>query len=56
MLFDELYYNPVFIGHLPLAAPHWLFNPEKLLALDKQALSFTFSFHNPTREGLELMK
>ena len=56
MLFDELCRNPVFVGQLPLAAPRWLFNPEKLLASDKQASSITFSFHDPTGEGLELMK
>ena len=56
MLFDELCQNPVFIGHLPLAAPRWLFNPDKLLASDKQASSITFSFHDPTGERLELMK
>ena len=56
MLFDELCRNPVFVGHLPLAAPRWLFNPEKLLTSNKQASSITFSFHNPTGEGLELMK
>ena len=56
MLFDELCCNLVFIGQLPLAAPHWLFNPNKLLASDKQASSITFSFHDPTGEGLELMK
>ena len=56
MLFDKLCCNLVFIGCLPLTAPHWLFNPEKLLASDKQASSITFSFHDLTREGLELMK
>ena len=56
MLFDELCRNPVFVGHLPLATPRWLFNPEKLLSSDKQASSITFSFHDPTGEGLELMK
>ena len=56
MLYDELCHNPVFVGRLPLAAPRWLFNPEKLLASDKQASSITFSFHDPTGEGLELMK
>ena len=56
MLFDELCRNPVFVGRLPLAAPRWLFNPDKLLSSDKQASSITFSFHNPTGEGLELMK
>ena len=56
MLFDELCQNPVFVGRLPLAAPRWLFNPERLLASDKQASSITFSFHDPTGEGLELMK
>ena len=56
MLFDELCRNPVFIGRLPLAAPRWLFNPDKLLESDKQASSITFSFHDPTGEGLELMK
>ena len=56
MLFDELCQNPVFVGHLPLAAPQWLFNPEKLLESDKQASSITFSFHDPTGKGLELMK
>jgi hypothetical protein len=56
MLFDELCRNPVFVGRLPLAAPWWLFNPDKLLASDKQASSITFSFHDPTGEGLELMK
>lgn len=56
MLFDELCQNLVFVGRLPLAAPRWLFNPEKLLASDKQASSITFAFHDPTGEGLELMK
>ena len=56
MLFDELCRNPVFVGRLPLAAPRWLFNPDKLLASNKQALSITFAFHDPTGEGLELMK
>jgi hypothetical protein len=56
MLFDELCRNPVFVGCLPLAAPRWLFNPDKLLTSDKQASSITFSFHDPTGEGLELMK
>ena len=56
MLFDELCRNPVFVGRLPLAAPCWLFNPDKLLESDKQASSITFSFHDPTGEGLELMK
>ena len=56
MLFDKLCRNPVFVGRLPLAAPHWLFNPEKLLTSDKQASSVTFAFHDPTGEGLELMK
>ena len=56
MLFDELCRNPVFVGRLPLAAPRWLFNPERLLSSDKQASSITFSFHDPTGEGLELMK
>ena len=56
MLYDELCRNPVFVGRLPLAAPRWLFNLEKLLASDKQASSITFSFHDPTGEGLELMK
>jgi hypothetical protein len=56
MLFDELCHNPVFVGRLPLAAPRWLFNPEKLLASDKQASSVTFAFHDLTGEGLELMK
>jgi hypothetical protein len=56
MLFDELCQNPVFISRLPLAAPRWLFNLEKLLAFNKQASSITFAFHDPTSEGLELMK
>ena len=56
MLFDKLCRNPVFVGRLPLAAPCWLFNPEKLLTSDKQSSSITFSFHDPTGEGLELMK
>ena len=56
MLFDELCRNPVFVGCLPLVAPRWLFNPDKLLTSDKQASSITFSFHDPTGEGLELMK
>ena len=56
MLFDELCRNPVFVGCLPLTAPCWLFNPDKLLASDKQASSITFAFHDPTGEGLELMK
>jgi hypothetical protein len=56
MLFDELCRNLVFVGRLPLAAPRWLFNPKKLLASDKQASSITFSFHDPTGKGLELMK
>ena len=56
VLFDELCCNPVFVGRLPLAAPRWLFNPEKLLASDKQASSITFTFHDPTEEGLKLMK
>jgi hypothetical protein len=56
MLFDELCRNLVFVGRLPLAAPRWLFNPDKLLASDKQASSITFAFHDPTGEGLELMK
>ena len=56
MLFDELCHNPVFVGRLPLAAPRWLFNPEELLNSDKQSSSITFSFHDPTSEGLELMR
>jgi hypothetical protein len=56
MLFDKLCQNPIFVGRLPLAAPRWLFNPDKLLASDKQASSITFSFHDLTGEGLELMK
>lgn len=56
MLFDKLCRNPVFVGRLPLAAPHWLFSPDKLLASDKQASSITFAFHDPPGEGLELMK
>ena len=56
MLFDELCHNPVFVGRLPLAAPRWLFNPEELLNSDKQSSSITFSFHDPTGEGLELMR
>ena len=56
MLFNELCHNPVFVSRLPLATPRWLFNPEKLLASDKQALSITFAFHDSTREGLKLMK
>ena len=56
MLFDELCQNLVFVGRLPIAAPRWLFNPDKLLALDKSASSITFAFHDPTGEGLELMK
>ena len=56
MLFDELCHNPVFVRWLPLAAPRWLFNPDKLLVSDKQVSSITFSFHDPSREGLELMK
>ena len=55
-LFDELCRNPVFVSRLPLAAPRWLFNPNKLLASDKQASSIMFAFHDPTGEGLELMK
>ena len=56
MLYDELCRNPVFVGRLPLAAPRWLFNPDKLLESDKEASSITFSFHDPTGEGLELMR
>ena len=56
MLFDELCCNPVFVGCLPLAAPHWLFNPDKLLTSGKLASSITFAFHDPTGEGLKLMK
>jgi hypothetical protein len=56
MLYDELCRNPVFVGRLPLATPRWLFNPDKLLTSDKQASSITFTFHDPTGEGLELMK
>ena len=56
MLFDELCRNPVFVGRLPLAAPRWLFNPEKLLTSNKQSSSITFSFHDPMGEGLELMR
>ena len=56
MLFDELCHNPVFVSCLPLTAPRWLFNPDKLLESDKQASSITFSFHDLTGEGLELMK
>ena len=56
MLFDKLCCNPIFVGCLPLAGPQWLFNPDKLLASDKLASSITFSFHDPTGEGLELMK
>ena len=56
MLFDKLCHNLVFVGCLLLAAPRWLFNPDKLVASDKQASSITFSFHNPTGEGLELMR
>ena len=56
MLFDELCSNTVFVGHLPLAAPCWLFNLDKLLASGKLASSITFAFHDPTGEGLELMK
>ena len=56
MLLDELCRNPVFVGRLPLAAPRWLFNPDKLLESDKSASSITFAFHDPTGEGLELMK
>ena len=56
MLFDELCHNLVFIGRLPLAAPCWLFNLDKLLTSDKTASSITFAFHDPTGEGLELMK
>ena len=56
MLFDKLCRNPVFVSRLPLAAPRWLFNPDKLLESDKTASSITFAFHNATGEGLELMK
>ena len=56
MLYDELCRNPVFVGRLPLAAPRWLFNPDKLLESEKEASSITFSFHDPTGEGLELMR
>ena len=56
MLYDELCCNPIFVGRLPLAAPRWLFNPDKLLESDKEASSITFSFHDPTGEGLELMR
>ena len=56
MLHDKLCRNPVFVGRLPLATPRWLFNPNKLLESDKQSSSITFLFHNPTGEGLELMK
>ena len=56
MLYEELCRNPVFVGRLPLAAPRWLFNPDKLLESGKEASSITFSFHDPTGEGLELMR